>query len=233
MSLGRSGRLFGVATAVSVLLAGAACARPESPTKKLEPTYNRQTGRLELLRYDSDGDGVFDTFSYMDGARIVRIEIDRNEDGKIDRWEYYGPDRKIEKVGFSRAQDGKEDAWSFTGADGAVDRVEISTKRNQTVDRIERYEKGVLDRAEEDTDGDGKFDKWDTYDGARLSSVAFDTTHRGTPDRRLIYGADGSARLEVDPQGTGTFVAVTESRGSTRPLARIPTPEPRIPTRTQ
>ena len=33
----------------------------------------------------------------MDGARIVRVEIDKDEDGKIDRWEYYGPDQKIEK----------------------------------------------------------------------------------------------------------------------------------------
>jgi len=208
MNISWSGRLFSLTAASFALVAVAACAPPESPTKKIEPTYNRQTGRLELLRYDSDGDGVFDTFSYMDGARIIRIEIDRNEDGKVDRWEYYGPDRKIEKIGFSRAEDGKEDAWSFAGADGAVDRVEISTKRNQTVDRIERYEKGVLVRAEEDTDGDGKFDKWETYDGDRLSSVAFDTMHRGTPDRRFVYGPDGSARMEVDLQGTGTFVLV-------------------------
>ena len=50
----------------------------------------------------------------MDGARVVRIEIDKDEDGKIDRWEYYGPDQKLEKVGFSRANDGKEDAWSYS-----------------------------------------------------------------------------------------------------------------------
>jgi hypothetical protein len=31
--------------------------------------------------------------------------------------------------------------------------------------------------------------------------------HRGTPDRRLLYGADGTARLEVDRKGDGHFVA--------------------------
>ena len=41
-----------------------------------------------------------------------------------------------------------------------------------------------------------------------LVSVAFDSSHRGRPDRRLVYGADGSARLEVDPKGDGHFVAV-------------------------
>jgi len=173
--------------------------RPATPTKRIEPTYNKQTGRLELLRYDSNGDGKFDTFSYMDGTRIRRIEVDQDEDGKIDRWEYYGPDRKLEKVGFSRARDGVEDAWSFFNATGATERIEISTRRNHKVDRVEHYEKGVLVRAEEDSDGDGRFDKWETYEGERLASVAFDTARRGTPDRRLIYGADGSARIEVDP----------------------------------
>jgi len=145
----------------------------------------------------------------MDGARILRIEIDQNEDGKIDRWEYYGPDQKLEKIGFARAQDGNEDAWSFFNAGGVLDRIEISTKRNRKIDRVEHYEKGALVRAEEDGDGDGRFDKWETYEGERLASVAFDTAHRGTADRRLIYGADGSARVEIDPQGSGVFIAAT------------------------
>ena len=184
-----------------------ACQQTTTPPKRIEPTYNKNTGKLELLRYDSNGDGKFDTFSYMDGTRILRIDIDQNEDGKIDRWEYYGPNQKLEKVGFSRAQDGVEDAWSFFNAAGATERIEISTRRTHKVDRIEYYQNGALTRAEEDSDGDGRFDKWETYDGERLASVAFDTLRRGTPDRRLIYGADGSARMELDPQGTGTFVA--------------------------
>ena len=57
----------------------------------------------------------------------------------------------------------------------------------------------TLVRAQEDNDEDGKLDKWETYEGERLASVAFDTARRGTPDRRLIYAADGSARIEVDP----------------------------------
>ena len=81
----------------------------------------------------------------------------------------------------------------------------MSGKRDGKISRIEHYAKNVLIAAEEDGDGDGKMDKWETYDGARLASIAFDTTHRGTPDRRLIYGADGSARLEVDPNGTGSL----------------------------
>src|ERR1700722_7992697 len=74
---------------------------------RIEPVYDKQTGELQLLKYDSDGDGKVDTWSYMDGTRVLRIEIDKDEDGKIDRWEYYGADQKLEKIGTSRANDGK------------------------------------------------------------------------------------------------------------------------------
>ena len=197
--------------AIALMLAG--CNREQKLTqKRMTPEYDPKTGKLQILKYDSDGDGKIDTVSYMDGARVVKIEIDKDEDGKIDRWEYYGPDQKIEKIGFSRAGDGKEDAWSYPDASGAIVRIEISTRRDGKVTRVEHYLENKLVTAEEDVDGRGKFDKWETYDGDRLSSVAFDTQHRGVPDRRLIYGPNGTARVEVDVKGDGHFVPANESR---------------------
>jgi hypothetical protein len=172
---------------------------------RIEPVYNKQTGELQLLKYDSDGDGKVDTWSYMDGTRILRIEIDKDEDGKIDRWEYYGADQKLEKVGSSRANDGKIDTWSYPGPDGSIARIEVSTRHDGTMNRTEHYEHGVLVRAEEGSGRDGKIDKWETYQGRRIASVTFDTTHRGIPDRRLVYGSNGSVRVEVDPGGNGHF----------------------------
>jgi uncharacterized protein (DUF2141 family) len=196
---------------LSLALFTTACdsARDEA-RKRITPEYDSKTGKLQLLKYDSDGDGRIDTWSYMDGSRTVRIEIDKDEDGKIDRWEYYGPDQKIEKVGFSRENDGKEDAWSFADSDGAVVRIEVSTHRDGRVSRIEHYKAGALASTEEDTDGDGKMDKWETYDGDRLATLAFDTRHRGTPDRRLTYGADGGVKFELDREGDGHFVVAPE-----------------------
>jgi len=180
----------------------------EDARKRITPEYDQTTGKLKLLKYDSKGTGKVDTWSYMDGARVVRIEIDKDDDGKIDRWEYYTPDQKLEKIGMSRANDGKQDAWSYPGPDGTIERIDVSTRRDGKVTRIEHYKHDVLVAAEEDGDEDGKIDKWEIYEGDHLASIAFDTTHRGTPDRRLIYGPNGTARLEVDPNGTGQFVAV-------------------------
>lgn len=182
--------------------------------KRITPEYDKTTGRLKLLKYDSTGNGKVDTWSYMDGARVLRIEIDKDGDGKIDRWEYYGPNQTLEKIGSSRAQDGKEDAWSYLGPDGSILRTDISTRRDGKVTRVEHFLKNVLVSAEEDSDEDGKMDKWETYDGDHLASIAFDTQHRGTPDRRLTYGPNGAALLEVDAKGDGHFVAVTKPQSA-------------------
>jgi len=127
-----------------------------------QSTYDG-AGRLQMLTMDSNGDGKPDTWSHMDGPRIVRIEIDTDGDGTIDRWEYYNAYRNLEKVGTSSARDGRVDTWTYAATDGEISRVETSTARNGSVTRTEFYESGALARAEEDTDGNGVVDKWESY----------------------------------------------------------------------
>ncbi|MDO8632385.1 MAG: hypothetical protein Q7R41_18030, partial [Phycisphaerales bacterium] len=135
------------------LIFGAGCRSRESTN--IAPVYDKLTGKLQLLKYDSNRDGNVDTWSYMDGTRVLRIEIDKDEDGKLDRWEYYDAAQKLEKAGMSRANDGKEDAWMYTGPDGSIARIDVSTKRDGKVTRTEHYEKDALVGAEEDGDEDG------------------------------------------------------------------------------
>jgi hypothetical protein len=194
---------------LAVALAGCALALQScggrSAGKNIEPVYDADTGRLRQLRYDSDGNGKVDTVSHMDGTRVLWIEIDKDEDGKIERWEYYDAAGQLEKVGWSRANDGVADAWSYGGPDGKTSRVAISTRRDGRISRTEWYLADLPTSAEEDTDGDDVIDKWEIYDSGRLASVAFDPMHRGRPGRRLTYSADGSVKIEVDPQGTGRW----------------------------
>ena len=104
---------------------------------RLESSYDQATGKLSQLTYDSNSNGKSDSVSYMDGSRVLRVELDKNEDGLTDRWEYYRPDRSLEKVGISRSNDGNVDAWIFESSNGSVSRVEISTRRDGKVSRTE------------------------------------------------------------------------------------------------
>jgi hypothetical protein len=167
-------------------LALCGCSGP-APASSVQATYDKETGKLSQLTMDVKKDGKPNITSYMAGNKFVRIEIDRDEDGKVDRWEYYGADQKLEKVGFSRSNDGNPDAWAFEGADGSVARVEVSTKKNGKPNRTEFYVKGTLSRAEEDSDTDGRIDKWEQYESGALISVSFDTTKSGKPTTTIDY----------------------------------------------
>ena len=199
------GQPWRVLSVLGSLVAVAACLDGCSKSD-VDPVYD-EAGKLQMLRYDGNHDGKPESVSYLTGGRIVRIEIDQNEDGKVERWEYYDANQKLEKVGFSRAGSGREDAWSFADDRGAVVRLELANGSDQRVTRTEHYSGDNLVRAEEDTDGDGVIDKWETFDAGRLSMVAFDTEHAGRPTRRIVYAADGGVRAELDPDGDGNFVA--------------------------
>jgi len=94
------------------------------------------TTRSPKVTYDSDSNdnGKIDNWSYMEGTRVLRVEIDKDEDGKIERWEYHGDNQRLEQVGFSRPNDGIVDAWAYQGADGQIARVEVSTARDGVID---------------------------------------------------------------------------------------------------
>jgi hypothetical protein len=175
---------------VAACFGTAACGSPNGE-KRVHAVYDRETGKLNEVKVDALRDGRPDVFGYIDDARIRRIEIDTDEDGKIDRWEYYGDDQKILKVGLSRANDGRVDAWAFRAEDGSLERIEVSTKRDGNANRTEFYEHGVIARAEEDADGDGRADKWETYRQGALATVSFDTQKSGKPNHTVDYGRSG------------------------------------------
>lgn len=202
----RSWLLLLVAT---VALTGVSCSRDldrQHLERTTRATYDQATGRLRELTYDADKNGKIDTVTFLDGTKVIRTEIDSNEDGRVDRWEYFGPNGKLEKYGISRADNGTPDAWAYAGSDGATERMEISLKHNDHIDRWEHYESGVIARAEEDANGDGRPDKWELYQTGTLVSVSFDNDGDGRPDRRLTYNHEGQlARIESDPDAAGTF----------------------------
>ena len=209
------------ALALSNVLAG--CSSADATAVDLpKAEYDSATGRLRRLVFDANRNGRNDAVSVMDGTVIDRIEVDTDENGKVDYWEYYGAGRRLVKVGVSRRNDGIIDAFQFYDQadgtdDGVVTRIEVSTRRDNRFDRVEFYTGGILARVEEDTDGDGRVDKWESYrrldnpspgdPPSAVSSVAFDDAHRGTATRILLFADNGSVeRVEIDPDGDGVFV---------------------------
>ena len=182
-------RLASACLAAGVGLAIAACtdqSRPEAAGIAVAPTYNRDTGRLEKLTADQDGDGKQDTVAVMDGSRLKSIAIDRDNDGQADRWEYYEPAATGPgTTAFDRR--------------ALIVRADESATPGGRITRQEFYDKGTLQRVEQAGNLDGRVDKWEYYTNGVLSHVDLDLSGKGVPDRRLIYAANGDVvRVEQD-----------------------------------
>ena len=201
---------------IAVVACAPACARGgvEPATGAATASYDKSTGRLKELEYDAARDGRTDVWTEMDGARALRSRVDRDGDGRVDRWEYYDDRQRLVKVGFSRSADGIADAWAFSAPDGTIQRIEISSRQNeQQIDRIEYYEAGrsidrpgTLVRADVDANRDGRIDRWETFAGGELQTIAYDENGDGVADRRLTYAAAALVLIESQPDGAGRFM---------------------------
>ena len=171
----RGAALVALTACAAVLAHG--CADPERERLRAttRASYDKTTGKLTELTYDANKNGRIDTWTEMDGTRPVRSRLDSNEDGRIDRWEYYDEAGRLTRVGFSRKADDRPDAWAYSTAEGRIDRIEISSTADPAhIDRWEFYDTaaapsatavgaGPLLRVEEDTNHDGRTDKWERY----------------------------------------------------------------------
>ena len=177
------------------------------------PSYDIFTSRLVRVGADQNADGRLDQWTYLDGARVFRGEADSDGDGRIDRWEYFDAASALVKIGSASRGDGVEDTWTDPRQTGGGEvHVARSLQRDRRTDRHEYFRGDVLVRCEEDTNADGRIDKWDRYEGAVLREVGFDTTFAaGRPDRRVLYDAAGQfIAVEADPERDGVFVRVAD-----------------------
>jgi hypothetical protein len=215
-----SRRILVLLFALGVNLAG--CSLPGRPSGDTAVArYDPATGVLERIEFDTTRNGRNDAVGIMHGTRVERIEVDEDEDGKVDRWEFYDQNRRLAKVGFSRQGNGTMDATAFYGDGSVVERIEMSTRGDGHVNRVEHYASGLITRVEEDTNGDGRTDKWETYvvdrDATprqpRIETAAFDDAFRGTANRRFVYRSDGTVlRVEWDTDGDGRFADAPPAR---------------------
>jgi hypothetical protein len=154
-----------LACAVAAALLSAACSDPETRAAQEDhdPDLRQEDRQADRAHLRSRQERTHRHLDRHGRYEALRSRIDLNEDGKIDRWEYYDDKGGLTKVGFSRKQDGKVDAWGFSAPDGKLARVEISSAGDET-----------------------KVDRWEYYDAADsyAQKKTLTTTARSTSGRR-------------------------------------------------
>jgi hypothetical protein len=130
----------------------------------------------------------------MDGLQTSRIEIDRDADGVPDRVEHYEP------------------SPPGSATPSRIARAEERQSPTGPIVRRETYREGLLVAVDEDTDGDGRADKWEHFVAGSLVRLEIDALGKGFPSRRLVYESGGRVRVEIDADGDGVFVPMTRER---------------------
>jgi hypothetical protein len=163
--------------------------------------YYDSAGRLQRIDYDQDGDGRPDHIAHHDGARTPRlIEVDEDRDAHVDRWEEYGSDGVLARVGSTSRPGGGPDLWTVPGPGGVPARREYDEDGDGRPERVEILTDGAVSRVELDLDRDGRVDRWQTWTAGVLVAEEADTDADGRPDLRVRRGpggaVEGAERLE-------------------------------------
>lgn len=59
-------------------------------------------GAISVLELDANHDGRSDSWTFFDHGKRVRMEVDEDGDGVVDRWYYYSADESLARVGATR-----------------------------------------------------------------------------------------------------------------------------------
>ena len=147
--------------------------------------FDEKTAQLVRVEEDRDYDGRFDVWTRYEGGALALRELDENGDGKPDAWERYGNGRMVSRE-VDRDGNGARDAFYLYQGDALVEERH-DTKGAGRIDRIMRYQGGHLTGTEEDRDGNGQLDSWSSYgldaNGVEVVvRVERDTKGDGKPD---------------------------------------------------
>jgi hypothetical protein len=133
------------------------------------------------------------TYDQQNG-KLQELDFDRNGDGKVDTRAYMDG-VLIKSIEIDRNGTGKPDRWEY-----------YEPVANGQVPAGSPDGHSIITRAEEANGKNGKIDKWETYRDGLVAIVDLDLNHRGKPQRRFVYGPDGSLdHVEVDVKGDGNF----------------------------
>jgi hypothetical protein len=91
------------------------------------------------------------------------------------------------------------------GPDGYMLRLLYDKNGDGLADAVMVYSKGLLQRVESDTDGDGSIDRWEIYDvpGGHIETVAVSRRPVAAPDLWEHYVKGAVAGRELDEDGDG------------------------------
>ena len=162
---------------------------------------NRRASRMEAAdqtsETDENHDGRPDHFYIYRNGVIATAHIDRNADGKIDAWEFYDREGKIERMELDENFDGRPDVW-IAYRNGVVVSAQFDTDYNGHPDWFATYENGIVVRMDCRPNESSVVVRREIYEHGVLREEWVDENQDGVFDYKILVDPFG-ARSERIP----------------------------------
>ncbi|MFP4040305.1 MAG: hypothetical protein ACLFS7_07155 [Desulfosudaceae bacterium] len=139
--------------------------------------YFDPRGKIELVEIDSNNDGVMDRYQYYQQETLARVERDTDHDGNLDCQDYFKKGKRVRQKRLN--------------PDGNVDQV------------IEFNDSEQPQMMKKDTTGSGTFDTFYDFTDGKLASVRRDSNENGVINVRTTYADDKPVKRTVDEDENG------------------------------
>lgn len=165
--------------------------------------YSYEQGRLDAVALDTDGDGKPNVWQRYRNDVPVEQKSDRDGDGRVEQIVRY--DSRGQPLESEHDLDGDgllECVRSYR--DGVVVRQEIYSDRAGSPKTVTEYGKEEPTLEKRDTNGDGSYDVQIRFDRGVPAKMEEDTNHDGRMDRFTVFDGSGlPAEIREDTRHTG------------------------------
>ena len=143
-----------------------------------EPSLARE----EIVKRDTNDDGKIDQIALFDRrGKLIRLKIDSNTDGIMDRCQYYEKGQII-RIEMDTDHDRRIDCRDYFEAGKRTRHERLSSDTSQVVQVIQFDSQERPLKIQKDTTGDGLFDSIYHFKEGMLSSSTRDTDADGKPN---------------------------------------------------
>jgi len=186
-----------------------------------------ENGLLRSRHIESEQSGLPERIETYTAGKLTRIELDENDDGLIDIWNFYDSAQRLEKEERDRNFDGQIDTWtSFDPETDSIRSVFEDRDEDGDIDLWSFYEAGQITLRGEDGENKGRATQLTFYDaqGHKLREERRSGEER-FPQEQLRFDPDGQVRVRCENRdGDAVFeaeVTLTDGVVQRRRIARM------------
>ncbi len=130
-----------------------------------------------------------------------RVE-DQDRDGRPDRWLFGSPERPTREL-LDQNRDGRADVVRHFDADSKLVRLEEDLDFDGSFEITTQFREGQRSRRLEDTDADGRPDRWTYFQGGEVRRIESDADGDGFRDSVSLYSDGQLEEQQQDRNGDG------------------------------